>query len=65
MGVGSSLCLVKHSRLDIANVTREWQKANSDPNPAAFKEFPCVIKYVLNTKNVGLKLQSNGNANKP
>ena len=51
------LHLVKHSYPDLANMTRELLKANNGANPAAYKELPHVIKYVLNTKNLGLKIQ--------
>ena len=50
------LFLVKHSRPDIANVTRELSKSMDKANPAAFKELKRVIKFVLDTKNYGLKI---------
>ena len=46
---------VKHSCPDLANTTRELLKANNCANPAAYKELLHVIKYVLDTKNLGLK----------
>ena len=49
-GVGISLCLVKHSCPDLANVTREWSKANSGTNPAAYKEHLHLIKYFFRHK---------------
>ena len=48
------LFLVKHSRPDIANVTRELSKSMDKANPAAFKELKRVIKFVLDTKDYGL-----------
>ena len=45
--VGMLLYLLKHSRPDIANVTRKLSKANYGANSAAFKELRHVIKYVL------------------
>ena len=38
-GVGMPLYLVKHSRPNIANLTRELSKANDGVNPAAYKNF--------------------------
>ena len=55
-GVGMLLYLVKHSRPDIANSTRELSKVMDKPTPAAMKELMRVIKYVLDTKDYGLKL---------
>ena len=59
------LYLVKHSCPDLANTTRGLSKANDGANPVAYKELLCVIKYILNTKNLGLKIEPMGNSNKP
>ena len=59
------LYLVKHSCPDHANTTRELSKANDGLNPAAYKELLIVIKYVLNTKNLWLKIEPTGNSNEP
>ena len=59
-GMGMLLSLVKHSRPDIANVTRELSKANDGANPAAYKELLRVIKYVIKTEKLGLKLEPTG-----
>ena len=59
-----TLFLVKHSKPDIANTTRELSRANYGANPTAFKELIQVIKYVLDMKKVGLKLKSTANTNK-
>ena len=59
------LYLVKHSHPNLANATRELSKANGGANPAAYKELLHVIKYVLNMKNLGLKIKPTGNSNKP
>jgi Reverse transcriptase (RNA-dependent DNA polymerase) len=56
-GVGMLLYLVKHSRPDIANAVRELSKALDGTSPAAYKELLRVLKYVLDTKNLSLKLQ--------
>ena len=53
------LYLVKHSRPDIANAVRELSKVLDGASPAAFKEMHRVIKYVLDTKTMGLKLEPN------
>jgi hypothetical protein len=56
-GVGMLLYLVKHSRPDIANVTRELSKVMDGATPAAFKELKRVIKFVLDTRTFGLKIE--------
>jgi hypothetical protein len=56
-GVGSLLYCTKHSRPEIANAVRELSKCLSAPTEAAFKEMLRVIKYVLDTADLGLKLQ--------
>ena len=63
--VGMLLYLVKHSQPDLANMTRELSKANNSANPAAYKELLRMIKYVIKTKKLGLKIDSKGNFNKP
>ena len=55
--VGSLLYCIKHSRPEISNAVREFSKCLSGPNEAAFKEMLRVIKYVLDTPDIGLKLQ--------
>ena len=62
---GMFLYLVKHSRPDIANATRELSKANDGANPAAYKELLCMIKYIIETENLGLRLEPMGNSNEP
>jgi len=57
-GVGMLLYLVKHSRPDIANTTRELSKLMDKPTPAANKEMKRVLKYVIDTKDYGLKINS-------
>jgi hypothetical protein len=56
-GVGMLLYLVKHSRPDIANVVRELSKCMDGATPAANKELKRVIKFVLDTRNFGLKIE--------
>ena len=55
--------LVKHSHPDLANTTRESSKANYGAKPAAYKELLCVIRYVLDMKKLGLKVEPIRNAN--
>ena len=56
-GTGMLLFLVKHTRPDIANAVRQLSKALDKPNQAALKEMKRVIKYVLDTKNLSLKIK--------
>jgi hypothetical protein len=55
-GVGMLLYLVKHSRPDISNAVRELSKSMDGASMAAFKELKRVIKFVLDTKTMGLKM---------
>ena len=64
-GVGMLLFLVKHSRPDIVNMTRELSKASDGANLVAFKDLLYVIIYILDKKNFSLKLKPTGNTNKP
>ena len=59
------LYLVKHSHPNHANATRELSKANDGANPAAYKELLHVIKYVIDTKKLGLKIKPMGNSDEP
>jgi hypothetical protein len=56
-GVGMLLYLVKHSRPDIANAVRELTKCLIGPHPAAMKEMYRVIKFVLDTQSIGLRIE--------
>ncbi len=51
------LYLVKHSRPDISNAVRELTKCMDGATPAAYKEMLRVIKFVLDTKQWGLKFE--------
>jgi hypothetical protein len=51
------LYLVKHSRPDISNAVWELSKNVRGATEAAFKELKRVIKFVLDTKTYGLKLE--------
>ena len=59
------LYLVKYSCPDLANATRELSKANDSVNPVAYRELLYVIKYVIDTKNLWLKIKPTGNFDKP
>lgn len=51
------LYLVKHSRPNIANVVQELTKVLDGPTPTAMKEMHRVIKFVLDTKTFGLRIE--------
>ena len=57
LGVGTLLYLVKHSQLDIANTTRELLKLMSMALEANWKKLLRVIRFVLKSKTVGLKVE--------
>ena len=50
------LYLVKYSRPDIANPVRELSKVLDCSTKTAFKELLRMIKYVLDTEDLGLKI---------
>ena len=56
-GTGMLLYLVKYSRPDIANPVRELSKVLDGATPAAFKEMLRIIKYVIDTKDLALKIE--------
>ena len=56
-GVGTLLYLTKHSRPDICNPVRELSKTMDAPAPVHVKEMYKVIRYVLSTKEHGLKFE--------
>ena len=56
-GVGMLLYLVKYSRPDISNAVRELSKGMKEATPDAMKELLRVFKFILSTKNLGLKMQ--------
>jgi len=62
-GVGMLLFLIKHSRPDIANPVRELTKILDGASYSAYKEMKRVIKFVLDTKLLGLKLEPRLNEN--
>ena len=56
-GVGMLLYLVKHTRPDLANATRELSKCMDKADQQAMKELMRVIKFALITKKYGLKIE--------
>ena len=59
------LYLKKHSRLNLANATRELSKANNSAIPETYEELLGVIKYVVDTKNLGHKIKPKRNPYEP
>ena len=55
-GVGTLLYLTKHSRPEITNPVRELSKSMDGACPAHMKEMYRVIRYVLSTKEYGLRM---------
>ncbi|EJK77615.1 hypothetical protein THAOC_00541 [Thalassiosira oceanica] len=64
-GVGMLNYLVKHSRPDIANAVRELSKVLDSPSDASYKEMLRVIKYVLDSKEMGLRFEPTFDRNEP
>jgi hypothetical protein len=56
-GVGSMLYLIKYSRPDIANTVREPAKCMDGAIPAAFNEMERMIRFVIDTRDFGLKIE--------
>ena len=56
-GVGMLLYLQKYSRPDISNAVRELAKGMQTPTPNAFKELKRVLKFVIDKKNLGLRME--------
>ena len=56
-GVGTLLYLTKHSRPDICNPVRELSKTMDAPAPVHLKEMYKLIRFVMYTKDFGLKLE--------
>jgi len=55
-GVGMLLYLLKHSRIDLGNPTRELTKVLKSPTLFAYKEMLRIIEFVLDIATMGLKL---------
>ena len=59
-GVGMLLYPFKHSRPDIANCVRELSKVLDGPTELSYREMLHCVKYVLDLKDLGLRLKPNG-----
>jgi hypothetical protein len=51
------LYLVKHSRPDISNTTRELSKVGHGATEAHWKQLLREIKYTMSTKNKAMKMK--------
>ena len=65
LGVGMLLYLVKYSCSNLANMTRELSKTKDGAKSAAYKDILCVIKYVLDMKDLGFKIEPMRNSKEP
>jgi Reverse transcriptase (RNA-dependent DNA polymerase) len=63
-GVGTLLQFANKTRPDIANPVRELSKGMDKATPAAMKEMLRIIKYVISTKDNGLKVKPTNLMNK-
>ena len=59
IGVGSLLYILNHSQPELSNAIRELSKPMGGANNSALNKKYEVIKWVLNTENLGLKMESN------
>ena len=60
-GVGILLYLVKHTRPDLANVTRDLSKVMDRATEGHWKELRRVITYTMSTQQKGLLLKPTKN----
>ena len=63
-GVGMLMWLVKHSRPDMNNATRELSKVADGATEAHWKNLLRAINYVINTEEMGLKIKPTKDKNK-
>ena len=56
---------MKHSQINIANVTQVLSKVMDCVNQAAFLQMYSVIKYAPNIRCLGLKLEPKGSEKEP
>jgi hypothetical protein len=57
-GVGMLLYLTTYSRPDISNIVEELSKFMDATTWGAYNKLLRVIKFVINIKTIGLKVQS-------
>jgi hypothetical protein len=62
-GVGTLLQFSNKTRPDLANPVRELAKCMDNATPAAMKELIKVLKFLIDTKGYGLKIQPTLNQN--
>jgi Reverse transcriptase (RNA-dependent DNA polymerase) len=62
-GVGTLLQFANKTRPDITNPVRELSKGMDKATPSALKEMYRIIKYLIQTKDYGLKLAPTGHDN--
>jgi hypothetical protein len=55
-GIGQIMFLIKHSRPDLMSAVRELSKVLGKATEAAYKELLSCAKFVIGTKNKGLKV---------
>jgi hypothetical protein len=55
--VGTLLQFSNNTRIDLTNPVRELSKCMDRATPAAMKEMIRILKYLIDTKGYGLKLQ--------
>jgi hypothetical protein len=58
-GVGTLLQFANKTRPDLANPVRELSKGMDQATPAALKEMYRILKYLIQTKDLGLKISPN------
>ena len=63
-GVGMLMWLVKHSRPDMNNATRELSEVADGATEAHWKNLLRAINYVINTEEMGLKIKPTKDKNK-
>ena len=59
------LYLMKQEESDISNAIWELSKITDGANPTGFFEIHHMIKCVHGTRNLGLKMEPNGNEKEP
>ena len=55
-GVGSLLCLLKHSRPELSNPTRELNRCVAGPMSESMEEMCHVIKWAMDRPNIELRI---------
>ena len=58
-GIGMSIYLIKHSRPDVANCTRDLSKCNKSATQVHMTGLLRLLKFILDTRNAKLKIFPN------